>query len=222
MPEDEDSSEGLVVKATKGIEQDIKRLLSTLETLKQDLAVENLWVPSLQEELNPSADPFSTALERLTFQLAKSLRDFAVALELRARLERLVNKFEDLQKDIQRVIDAADDIEEYYPSFSLDKRHMRLGLAVFHGRDDLVKCIAQMFQQEETPCVCILGPCGMGKTSTLLAVLDSSLLQQRFPPGSRVWVPCIEATSANHLVQIALYSIGNAWRSANYVRRDYF
>ena len=73
---------------------------------------------------------------------------------------------------------------------------------VFHGRDDLVKEIAQFLLQEETSRVCILGPGGMGKTSVSLAVVESPLIQDRFPPCNRIWVPCIEATSPTLLLEI--------------------
>ena len=72
----------------------------------------------------------------------------------------------------------------------------------FHGRDDFVKSIGQLFLQEQTSCVCILGPGGMGKTSVSLAVVESSVLQKRFPSCNCVWMPCIEATSATLLLEI--------------------
>ncbi|KDR71041.1 hypothetical protein GALMADRAFT_75424 [Galerina marginata CBS 339.88] len=66
---------------------------------------------------------------------------------------------------------------------------------VFYGRDDLVEEISQFLVKRETSHVCILGPGGMGKTSVSLAVVESSLIQDRFPRGNCVWVPCIGATS---------------------------
>ncbi|KDR71046.1 hypothetical protein GALMADRAFT_75381 [Galerina marginata CBS 339.88] len=67
---------------------------------------------------------------------------------------------------------------------------------VFYGRDDLVKEISQFLVKKETSRVCILGPGGMGKTSVSLAVVESSLVQDQFPHGNCIWVPCIGATSA--------------------------
>ncbi|KDR71106.1 hypothetical protein GALMADRAFT_75476 [Galerina marginata CBS 339.88] len=68
---------------------------------------------------------------------------------------------------------------------------------VFYGRDDLVDEISRFLLKQETSRICILGPGGMGKTSVSLAVVESSLVQDRFPHGSSVWVPCIGATSAS-------------------------
>lgn len=36
---------------------------------------------------------------------------------------------------------------------------------IFHGQEALVEEIAQLFMNEDTSRVCILGPGGMGKTS---------------------------------------------------------
>ena len=66
----------------------------------------------------------------------------------------------------------------------------------------MVEDIAKLLLQEETSRVCILGPGGMGKTSVSLAIVESPLIQERFPGGNHVWVPCIEATSATLLLDI--------------------
>ncbi|KAJ3506487.1 hypothetical protein NLJ89_g6842 [Agrocybe chaxingu] len=42
----------------------------------------------------------------------------------------------------------------------------------------------------------------MGKTSVSLAVIESSLVQEQFPPRTQAWVPCVEATSATLLLEI--------------------
>ena len=73
---------------------------------------------------------------------------------------------------------------------------------IFHGRDDLVEEIAQWLVKKETARVCLLGPGGMGKTSVALAVIERPSIRHQFPGGNRVWVPCIEATSAALLLDI--------------------
>ena len=42
----------------------------------------------------------------------------------------------------------------------------------------------------------------MGKFSVALAVVESPLIEKRFPGRSLAWVPCIEATSAMLLLEI--------------------
>ena len=87
-------------------------------------------------------------------------------------------------------------------SDSVTRQGMPLKPEIFHGRDDLVKGIAQLLLREETSRVCILGPGGMGKTSVSLAVVELPLIKKRFPGGNIVWVPCIAATSAILLLEI--------------------
>ena len=79
---------------------------------------------------------------------------------------------------------------------------MPLKPGVFHGRDDIIEEITQLLMKEETSRICILGPGGMGKTSVSLGVVEQPLVKARFLPENRVWVPCIEATSATLLLEI--------------------
>ena len=70
--------------------------------------------------------------------------------------------------------------------------------AVFHGRVDIVEEIIQLLMKEETSRICILGS---GGTSVSLGVVQHHLVKARFPPENRVWVLCIEATSATLLLE---------------------
>ena len=88
------------------------------------------------------------------------------------------------------------------PSSTNIVQQIPLKPAVFHGRDVIVEEITQLLIKEETSRVCILGAGGMGKTSVALGVVERSLIKARFLPENIVWVPCIEATSANLLLEI--------------------
>ena len=79
---------------------------------------------------------------------------------------------------------------------------MPLKPGVFHGRDEIIEEITQLLTKEETSHVCILGPCGMGKTSVSLGVVEQPLIKARFLPENLVWVPCTDATSATLLLGI--------------------
>lgn len=81
-------------------------------------------------------------------------------------------------------------------------QQMPLKPEVFYGQGGLVEEILQLLVNENTSRVCILGQGGMGKTSVSLAAVESSLVQERFPPGNHVWVPCIGATSAALLLEV--------------------
>jgi hypothetical protein len=114
------------------------------------------------------------------------------------KVDNIDNKVEDIHKYLLRSKRSA----TLLPSDTAVRQQMPLKPEVFHGRDDFVKDVVRSLLQEETSRVCILGPGGMGKTSASLAVVESSLLQERFPPDSCVWVPCVEATSATLLLEI--------------------
>jgi hypothetical protein len=114
------------------------------------------------------------------------------------KVDDMHNKVEDIHKYLVRSKRSA----TLLPSDAAVRQEIPLKPEVFYGRDDFVEDIARLLLQEETSRVCILGPGGMGKTSVSLAVVESPLIEERFPGGNLVWVPCIEATSATLLLEI--------------------
>ncbi|KAJ3513168.1 hypothetical protein NLJ89_g3100 [Agrocybe chaxingu] len=216
--QNEEGSKEVVMQAAKGIERDIEDLLSTLTTINEDLSQvckQNEWLLGLYTELNMNVvesclQRLSIALEK--FKLANDLRDSDLLQELHVRLNKMVNKVDDMHKDMKHVVNVVENIQEYVsrieqmamllPSGTVIRQQMPLKPEVFHGRDDLVKDLVQFLLHEETSHVCILGPGGMGKTSVSLAVVESPLIKERFPDGNCVWVPCIEATSATLFLEI--------------------
>jgi tetratricopeptide (TPR) repeat protein len=133
-------------------------------------------------------------------------------VELHARLNKISNKIDHIHEDVKDVAKAVKDISTYlskskqsaaqFPSDTVIRHQIPLKPEIFHGRDDLVHEIARLLVKEETAHVCLLGPGGMGKTSVSLAVVELPLIKEQFPGGNCVWVPCIEATSAAHLLEI--------------------
>jgi hypothetical protein len=114
------------------------------------------------------------------------------------KVDNIYNKVEDIQKYLFKSKRSA----TLRRSDAVVRQGIPLKPEVFHRRDDFVEEITQLLLQEETSRVCILGPGGMGKTSVSLAVVESSLIEERFPGGNLVWVPCIEATSMTLLLEI--------------------
>ena len=114
------------------------------------------------------------------------------------KVDDMHNKVEDIHKYLFKSKRSA----TLRPSDAVVRQEIPLKPEVFYGRDDFVQDIAQLLLQEETSRVCILGPGGMGKISVSLAVVESPLIEERFPGGNLVWVPCIEATSATLLLEI--------------------
>ena len=114
------------------------------------------------------------------------------------KVDDMHNKVEDIHKYLVRSKRSA----TLLPYDAAVRQEIPLKPEVFYGRDDFVEEITQLLLQEETSRVCILGPGGMGKTSVSLAVVESPFIEERFPGGNLVWVPCIEATSATLLLEI--------------------
>jgi len=85
----------------------------------------------------------------------------------------------------------------------LERQDMPLKPMIFYERDELVEKTSKLLSSSETAVhMCLLGPGGMGKTSVALAIIESPLVQAKFQEAYRVWVPCIEATSASLFLQV--------------------
>jgi tetratricopeptide (TPR) repeat protein len=146
------------------------------------------------------------------FQLANDLRDTALLQELHSRLDKIhgltqkiadkVDVVHEDVRDIKQILARTRQSTTFPPMDTVTRQQIPLKPPVFHGRDSLVEEISQSLMEEETARVCILGPGGMGKTSVALAVVELSLIKERFPGGNCVWVPCIEATSVTLLLEI--------------------
>ena len=145
-------------------------------------------------------------------QLANDLRDSALISKVHARLRRMADKVDGIDHkvdDIRTILSNLNKSGTRSESDTSARQQMPLKPEIFHGRDDMVEGIAKLLLQEETSRVCILGPGGMGKTSVSLAIVESPLIQERFPGGNHVWVPCIKATSATLLLDIQLQEPGD-------------
>ena len=106
-------------------------------------------------------------------------------------------------KDIKGFCEMMTSQEQEARSKKLERQDMPSRPAIFYGRDELVKKASKLLSSSETALhMCLLGPGGIGKTSLALAIIDSPLVQAKFQEQRRVWVPCVEATSANNFLQI--------------------
>lgn len=68
---------------------------------------------------------------------------------------------------------------------------------IFFGRDHIVTALVSIITGASRKHICLLGPGGMGKTATSLAVTNHPDVKVRFANHLRVWVPCIKATSVS-------------------------
>ncbi|KAG5653951.1 hypothetical protein H0H81_009067 [Sphagnurus paluster] len=88
---------------------------------------------------------------------------------------------------------------------------------IFHGREKLVNKLAAILTQgsEKRKRICIMGPGGMGKTSTALAIVAHPDVKNSFPDRSQIWVPCWNATSIYLFLETLCLSLGIKGRSVN-------
>ncbi|KAG6912480.1 hypothetical protein DXG01_014284, partial [Tephrocybe rancida] len=86
---------------------------------------------------------------------------------------------------------------------------------IFHGRDTLVADLVGVLVGGSRQHICLLGPGGMGKTSTSLAVTNHPDVEARFAEHLRVWVPCVKAPSTSLLIDTLCTSLGISIKSGN-------
>ncbi|KAG6912966.1 hypothetical protein DXG01_010732, partial [Tephrocybe rancida] len=86
---------------------------------------------------------------------------------------------------------------------------------IFHGRDTLVAELFGVLVGGSRRHICLLGPGGMGKTSTSLAVMNHPNLEAHFAEHLRVWVPCVKAPSTALLIDTLCTSLGISTKSGN-------
>ncbi|KAG5653953.1 hypothetical protein H0H81_009069 [Sphagnurus paluster] len=128
----------------------------------------------------------------------------------------------DMRDDIKGAKNAMVEIKSLISDFHHSSPSGYAGLSgimpsktrIFHGREKEVNEVASILTQKPKGLpVCILGPGGMGKTSTALAIMNHPDMKQSFPGYSQVWVPCMNATSVYLLLETLCSSLGIAGRS---------
>ena len=113
-----------------------------------------------------------------------------------------------VREEIKNFRDMMTSAQEGAISRALERQDMPSKPTIFYGRDKLVERTSKLLGSSETALhMCLLGPGGMGKTSLALAIIDSPLVQAKFQEERRVWVPCLEATSASLFMQVLYTSL---------------
>ena len=82
--------------------------------------------------------------------------------------------------------------------------------SIFYGRTDLVNKLAKMLctpQSDKFPRICLLGPGGLGKTSTALYIMEHMSVKNVFG-NRRFWVDCTSAPSPSALLNVLAKSMG--------------
>ncbi|KAG6906490.1 hypothetical protein DXG01_013689 [Tephrocybe rancida] len=121
--------------------------------------------------------------------------------------------------DIQlSMIDVKAILTQGSPTHSTSSRTRALIPAnthIFHGRDTLVAELVSVLVGGSRRHICLLGPGGMGKTSTSLAVMNHPDVEAHFAEHLRVWVPCVKAPSTSLLIDTLCTSLGISIKSGN-------
>ncbi|KAG6905760.1 hypothetical protein DXG01_000860, partial [Tephrocybe rancida] len=91
---------------------------------------------------------------------------------------------------------------------------MPANTSIFHGRYSIVTELAGIITRPLPQHVCLLGPGGMGKTSTALAVMEHADIRAYFTD-QLIWVPCVKATSFSIFLDTLHTSLGISTKSLN-------
>jgi len=124
-----------------------------------------------------------------------------------------------VRSDIKKFGEVVASVKQEASSKKLERQDMPSKPAIFYGRDELVEKTSKLLSSEAALHMCILGPGGMGKTSLALAIIESPLIKAKFQEEHRVWVPCVEATSASLFLQV-LYTSLQVQRKTDSVMSD--
>ncbi|KAF8512541.1 hypothetical protein BU17DRAFT_96201 [Hysterangium stoloniferum] len=208
------------------LKEKLRKIVADLESIKKQTPfslfffknANMLKVAECFRELTAAMEQFNIAHELRT---ENSLGEIQTRLSnlsfktdrISGGIDRVENKVDRVEDKIDRVEDKIDRVEDkidtLHPNIrphnavnSLGWKRMPLPPGIFEGRDSIVNEITGLLDGLETSRICILGPGGMGKTSVALAVMKTSAVKYRFASDKRFWIPCIEATSANHLIQV--------------------
>ncbi|KAG6839912.1 hypothetical protein C0991_010415, partial [Blastosporella zonata] len=212
--------------------EDIKTLKEDMEYIKSrlnEIAAQNSLLVILFRNINEDK------VRKCVARLDSSIESFGLAREIEqsdllARLEQQISAFHAQQQE------TLDEIKGKMGSFQitmddvkaiLDKRLpeassseasraiMPANVIIFHGRDSTVVNLVNIITGPRRQHICLLGPGGMGKTSTSLAVMEHGDVMARFPDHLRVWVPCVKATSMSLFLDTLHASLGVARKSGN-------
>ena len=172
------------------------------------------------------------SINLVTSQLKRKINDANLRhtlekqiLAFHARHQESLDKMKGTVDHIQQTVDKVEVFlrERLVQTPPPSKPHVRASIpantSIFHGRgplvEKLVRILTSKLDSGKRPRVCLLGPGGMGKTSTALAVIANPETKKHFPAQNQIWVPCVKATSLSLFLDTLYSSLGTTQKSGD-------
>ncbi|KAF8076896.1 hypothetical protein FPV67DRAFT_1574370 [Lyophyllum atratum] len=208
------------------LEKDLLYIQKKLEEiLSQSPALVILFKSFNEEKVQKCVERLHTSLER--FNLTREINH----ANLLHRLEKQILQFDASQREQREQLESIqfgiDEIKlllgDRPDGSSTSQSHSRATMpaptSLFYGRDhvvaDLVANLTNVTEGKKSPRICLLGPGGMGKTSTALAAMAHPDTKKCFPDTNQAWVPCVMATSIPLFLDTLSQSLGITKTSVN-------
>ena len=128
------------------------------------------------------------------------------------KVDRIDGKVDQLQSSVDKLR------EQMKPSEAGTTIPMPKPPSIFYGRTVLVNRMTEMLCTRQTngtfPRICLLGPGGLGKTSTALSIMEHQSVKNVFG-NRRFWVDCTSAPSPSALLAVLARSMGTIQQSVD-------
>ncbi|KAG5653957.1 hypothetical protein H0H81_009074 [Sphagnurus paluster] len=201
------------------LEKDMTYIQQKLDKLVSQNAFFTMILKTLnQNKVRKCMARLNNSLE--SFNLVREIDDSTRLGELQKQIVAF-DKTQNKLRDIRVIMDqVASKLNKYPPSAPSSGPVVLNGVMpntrILHGRETIVdELVAVSTRTSPRARVCIMGPGGMGKTATALAVMAHADMKKSFPDHSRVWVPCANATSIYLFLDRLCLSLGITGCSGN-------
>ncbi|KAG6913855.1 hypothetical protein DXG01_003835 [Tephrocybe rancida] len=195
----------------------LQREFNIIEAQLNEIASQHRFLLILCRSLNNDkvrrcVTRLDTSLE--SFELARNIEQTNMLTKLEqqiamfhARQQQNLNEIHTSVADIQlSMVDVKAILTQGSPAHSTSSPTRALIPAnthIFHGRDTLVAELVGVLVAGSRQHICLLGPGGMGKTSTSLAVMNHPDVEARFAEHLRVWAsPSNRGTPLSDILSI--------------------
>ncbi|KAF8069974.1 hypothetical protein FPV67DRAFT_995238 [Lyophyllum atratum] len=205
------------------LESDLRYIQTKLDEISSQHALLTILFRSFNEDkVRRCVGRLENALE--SFSLARQINDTNVMDHLQQQILAFHASHQESLDNIVVTMNVVKAILDERLPITSSSRHqsrsvMPANTSIFHGRDtvvtELVRTLTVVSEGHKRPRVCLLGPGGMGKTSTALAAMAHHEMKECFPDRNQIWVPCVKATSVSLLLDTLYSSLGTRQSTGN-------